>query len=129
MISVKYLIIFSLFVQFLNCVEINEIGGNTKDNLLFIDPHQVTIHQNEMSTEMTADIVGHSTSVLDRISDDEKVSENITMFMEQEFKGRWLVIVGKSFISYIKIPHLTGTYINFSYKERTVAALQLKSVN
>ena len=82
-----------------------------------------------MSTEMTVNIVAHSVSVLNSTSDNEKASDNIKMVMEKEFIGTWLVMVGKSFISYTKIPHLNSTYINFSYKERTVAALQLKSVN
>ena len=129
MISVQNLILFSFSIQFLNCIKVNEIGLNTTDNLLFIDNHEVTIHQNEMSTEMTADIVGHSTSAIDKTIDDENLGKNIKMFMEKEFNGTWLVMVDKNFTSYIKIPHLHGTYISFSYKNRTVAALKLTSVN
>jgi len=125
MISVQNLIVFSLFVQFFACVKINEIGLNTKNNSLFID-HELIIDENEMSTAMTASIVAHSALALDKISDDVKASENIKMFMEQAFNGTWFVMVGKSFTSYNKIPHLNGTYISFSYKERTVVALQLK---
>jgi hypothetical protein len=129
MISVQNLILFSLFVQILNCIKVNQIGLQTTDNLTVIDHHEVIIHQNEMSITMTASIIGHSSLELNITIDDEKASDNIKMFMEQEFNGTWLVMVGKSFISYNKIPHLNGTYINFSYKERTVAALQLKLVN
>jgi len=129
MILLKNLILFSLFVQFLNCVQINEIILNTTDNLLKYGVHELIIHQNEMSTEMTASIVVHSGLELNMTSDDGKASENIKIFMEQEFNGTWLVIVGKSLISYNQIPHLNGTYISFSFKERTVAALQLKLVN
>ena len=127
MISLKNLILFSLFIQFFNCDEFNQISVITKDNLLIIN-HEVTIHENEMSSELEGNIIAHSASALDRISDDKKAKEDIKMFMEKEYNGTWLVIVS-NFTPYIEIPHINGTYISFSYKERTVAALKTKLVN
>ena len=72
MISVQNLILFLLFVQSLNSVEIDKIDLNMTNNLLIIGQHELTIHQNEMSTEMTANIVAHSVSVLKSASDGEK---------------------------------------------------------
>jgi len=128
MISIAKLVSFLLFIKLVNCAAINEISSNPTNNLL-VGNREITIHHNEMSFEMAANIIGHSTLELNVTKSDDKASDNIKRFMEKEYNGTWFVIVSNNITSYQKVPHVNGTYISFTYKTRTVTALQLNKVS
>jgi len=87
--------------------------------------HDVIIYENEMSNEMFADILSHSSVSIEKFNDTSKAAENIKKYMESGYNGTWLVLIGKCSASYKIIPHLNGSYVRFSYKDHVIAAMNL----
>jgi len=85
---------------------------------------EITIHENEMTSDMEARTVGHAVASFDKFGGDSaKVAESLKTFMDTEFKSSWEVIVGKQFDA--KITHLKGSYIRFSYLDHMVVIMRL----
>ncbi len=111
---------FCLMIHF-TCAQVFE----TNIPLNSVVNHDVIIYENEMSNEMFANILSHSSVSIEKFNDTSKAADDIEKYLESGYNGTWLVLIGKCSTSYKIIPHLNGSYVRFSYKDHVIAAMNL----
>jgi len=85
----------------------------------------VEIYENEMDVNMTANIIGHAGALFNRYNDTQNITSGIVSFIQKEYEGTsWHVIIGDKQLA-VKISHVKGSYIRFSFKDHFLFVFRL----
>ena len=100
-----------------------------------IECQEVVIHQNEMSTSLTNEVISLVTLLTQRLdhhislwNNYDIISANITEHFGKLYSGKWEAIVGKDIHVGDKLQHQTGFFISLTVREINITIIKVVSL-